>query len=145
MGERGRKSSAQLSSIGVGQLGALKARPDPWPGLNPREEELWHAIVNAQAVDWFSPGDEPILAAYCKAVALYERVSDECEGAPLVNEFGKANPLFKLQDMASRQMSSFAVKLRLTQSTRWTEQKAATKVKHATQANGLPWSSQAAA
>lgn len=132
MGVRGKKSAAELS-VASGGVSALPRRPEPWLGLDERETEVWRAIVNAQAVDWFSPGDQPLLAAYCKAVALHERVSAEAVGAKFT-VFGAGggevvNPIFRLQDTAARQMASLAVKLRLSQSAKWTEQKAATKDK----------------
>lgn len=47
------------------------------------------------------------------------------------------NPIFKVQDMAARQIAGLAVKLRLSQSAKWTEQKAATK--HADAQSKKPW------
>lgn len=134
-----RKSAAALATANVVPL---KRRPDPWPGLSAREADLWRAIVAAQAVDWFSPGDLPILAAYCRAIALHERASAQAEGAALT-VFGPqggeiVNPIFKVQDMAARQIAGLAVKLRLSQSAKWTEQKAATKAKHGNEAK-KPW------
>jgi phage terminase small subunit len=134
-----RKSAAALATANVVPL---KRRPDPWPGLSARETELWKTIVAAQAIDWFSPGDLPILAAYCRAIALHERASTQAEGAALT-VFGPqggeiVNPIFKVQDMAARQIAGLAVKLRLSQSAKWTEQKAATKHAHGSEAK-KPW------
>jgi phage terminase small subunit len=129
VGDRGRASGAERSTLP--SVVPLRTRPAPWPGLAPRESELWVAIVDAQAVDWFSAGDLPVLAAYVRAIALHERASDECAGAQLTVTGAQGgeivNPLFRVQDMAAKQIASLAVKLRLTQSSRWTEQKAATK------------------
>jgi phage terminase small subunit len=134
-----RKSAAALATANVVPL---KRRPDPWPGLSAREVELWKTIVAAQAIDWFSPGDLPILAAYCRAIALHERASAQAEGAALT-VFGPqggeiVNPIFKVQDMAARQIAGLAVKLRLSQSAKWTEQKAATKHAHGSETK-KPW------
>lgn len=134
-----RKSAAALATANVVPL---KRRPDPWPGLSAREADLWKTIVAAQAVDWFSPGDLPILAAYCRAISLHERASAQAEGAALT-VFGPqggeiVNPIFKVQDMAARQIAGLAVKLRLSQSAKWTEQKAATKHARSTEAK-KPW------
>jgi phage terminase small subunit len=131
MATRGRKSVAALSVAPAGNVVALKQRPEPWPGLSDREIELWKYIVAAQSIDWFGPGDLPMLAAYCRAICLHERVSEQAEGAAFT-VFGAqggeiVNPIFKVQDMAARQMAGLAVKLRLSQSAKWTEQKAATK------------------
>ena len=133
-----KKSAAALATANVVPL---KRRPEPWPGLSDREAELWRSITAAQAVDWFAPGDMPILAAYCRAISLHERVSAQAEGAAFT-VFGAqggevVNPIFKVQDMAARQIAGLAVKLRLSQSAKWTEQKAATK--HANNEAKKPW------
>ena len=130
MGARGRDSLASLS-VAAENVSALPKRPDPWPGLNEREAELWVEIVNAQSIDWFRAGDMPILAAYCRAIALHEQASSEAAGQPLTvlgsSGVPVVNPILKVQDMAAKQIASLAVKLRLSQSAKWTEQKAATK------------------
>lgn len=145
MGTRGRTSAAALAVVpaadGKGKVVALKKRPAPWPGLSAREVELWKDIVAAQAADWFAPGDLPILAAYVRAIALHERASAQAEGAAMT-VFGPqggevVNPIFKVQDMAARQIAGLAVKLRLSQSAKWSEQKAATKSQNG--ASKKPW------
>jgi P27 family predicted phage terminase small subunit len=143
MGTRGRTSAADLSLASSQDVVPLKQRPEPWPGLSKRECELWRSVVDAQAVDWFSPGDLPILQAYCRAIVLHERASREAEGAPMTVLGSKGgevvNPILKVQDMAAKQIATLAVKLRLSQSAKWTEQKAATK--HANSAAKKPWQS----
>lgn len=141
MGARGKQSASALS-VASSTVAPLLRRPDPWPGLSDRESELWKSITNAQSVDWFSPGDMPILAAYCRSIALHERASLQAVGASLT-VFGAAggeivNPILKVQDMAARQIAGLAVKLRLSQSAKWTEQKAATKNAQGKTAN-RPW------
>lgn len=133
-----RKSVAALATT---RVVPLKHRPPPWPGLGERESEIWQDIVTSQAVDWFSPGDQPLLAAYCRAIALHERASLQAQDAPLtvVTENGAelVNPIFRVQDMAARQIASLAVKLRLAQSARYSEKKAATH--HANANPKKPW------
>ena len=141
MGIRGRKSTASLS-VAASTVVSLKQRPDPWPGLSKREVELWTTIVESQAVDWFSPGDLPLLVAYVKGIALHEQASRDLQKQSIVTVTAAGtevmNPLIRIQDMAAKQIATMAVKLRLAQSSKWTEQKAATKVKHAGQSQN-PW------
>lgn len=144
MGARGRPSLGGLSNVAT--TGAtLKQRPKPWPGLTHREIELWKFVVNSQAVDWFSPADQPILMGYVRAIALHERISLEAFGAPLIVPSAAgaeiANPIFKLQNTAALAMASLATKLRLTQSSRMTDGNARTKAKNAgiTADAGKPW------
>jgi phage terminase small subunit len=134
MGARGPKSAASLAVVPVAADGAeisyLPSRPDPWPGLSDRESQLWTTIVDSLVVDWFDAGNLPLLAAYCKAVVLFEKVSEAAEEADFVvvseNGTEKVNPVFTLQESAAKQMASLAVKLRLSQSAKWSEKKADT-------------------
>lgn len=140
MGDRGRKSAADLS-VAASNVVTLTKRPEPADGLSEREGEIWQKIVESLPVDWFSPGDLPLLVAYVRAIALHERVSEEAAHAEFTIRGAQGgevvNPIFKIQDMAARQMASLAVKLRLSQSAKWTEQKAATKSAKAKTAR--PW------
>ena len=137
MAARGRPSLASLSVASENVL-SMRRRPDPWPGLNERETELWTTIVDSQSVDWFSPGDTHMLAELVRSIALSERVSAECDGADLIDGNGKMNELFKLRDMLARAIANLSVKLRLSQSAKWTEQKAHTKSAHNLQSK-KPW------
>jgi phage terminase small subunit len=143
MRTRGRTSAAALSLATSQNVVSLSRRPDPPKDLSKREVELWTGIVSAQVHDWFGAGDMPILSAYCRAIALHERASAQAEGAaftvfsPQGSE--SVNPIFKVQDMAARQIATLAVKLRLSQSARWTEQKAATKHGAGAKISKKPW------
>jgi phage terminase small subunit len=135
-----RTSTAAMAVVPITE--GSPRRPEPMPGLSEREVELWRSIVASMAADWFAPGDLPVLAAYCRAIALHERASAQCERAALT-VFGPqggevVNPVFKVQDMAARQLSSLAVKLRLTQSAKYGARQAHTK-NAATSSSKKPW------
>ncbi len=137
MGIRGRKSSAALQSVPRIGPDAIPSRPSAPEAFNAREREIWNQIVSSLAVDWFQPGDLPLLHGYVKACRYFEDVSVECDKAIAAGQFvvetnagsESVNPIFKLQDLALNQMARIAVKLRLTQSAKWTETKAATNLK----------------
>ena len=135
-------SKKSLAALSVASVARLPRRPAPPADLSERETALWKGITASLPADWFAPGDAPMLAAYCRAIVLHERVSEEAEGAALTIRGAKggeiANPIFRMQDMAARLMASLATKLRLAHSSRWTEQKAASKASK-TRGARRPW------
>lgn len=143
--QRGRKSAEALLSV-VGTT--LKQRPEPPFAFGKRSAEAtqWREIVNGEAVEWFNKGDLPLLEAYCSAVVNYRKVSKEAQGAPFVITGAQGgsipNPVFRVQDMLSKQMATLAVKLRLSQSSRLSGHQAASTAKKSASAaeTGLkPW------
>ena len=158
MKQPGRTSASATATLGVvaNNVTNLPVRqaPPPPPKLNRREAEIWAEITTALPSDWFSPPDQPLLFAYVAAVARHESVTERCRTAEPIIENPKTgtevmNPIFRLQDMLARQIASLAVKLRLSQSSRWSESGAATRVKRGPAApgtgtqgdgsNGKPW------
>ena len=156
MKQAGRTSTAAATTLAAvnSNVSVLPIRQAPRPpeSLNAREAQIWGEITSALPSDWFSPPDTPLLFAYVVAVARHEEVSIECRTAPGITTNPSSgaegvNPLFRLQDMLARQIASLAVKLRLSQSSRWSESGAATRVKRGPSAqgaqidgiNGKPW------
>ncbi len=142
--QRGRKSANHLSVVGdpEGKTIALSTRPAPPENFRQGSEEyeLWNLIVGAQVPEWFTDGDLPLLEAYCTASRDHKRCSEVCRHAPFTifgpNGGESANPVFGIQTKLAGTMSSLAVKLRLSQSTRYDEKKAATLAKQAQGASG---------
>ena len=157
MKQPGRTSAAATTTmavVGGTSVTTLPVRqaPEPPEQLNKREREIWRGITAALPSDWFSPPDLPLLFAYVSAVARHESVTVRCRTAEPTIENPRTgtevmNPIFRLQDMLARQIASLAVKLRLSQSSRWSETGAATRVKRGPAAqgvqgdgsNGKPW------
>jgi phage terminase small subunit len=135
MQQNGRKSATSVgdASHALSVVTSLRTRPEPPSDLNKREREIWTSVVNPLPVDWFSAPDLPLLYAYVVAVAKHERVTRLTRDAEptIINPTGAevANPVFRVQDMLARQIASLAVKMRLSQSAKWDEQKANTKWK----------------
>lgn len=113
------------------KITALYQRASAPEEFSEREKTLWAGIVDVQPLDWFKAGDLPLLVAYVRAIAQHERVSLKAVDAELIVSGAhggeQVNPIFRLQDTLARQMATLAGKLRLSQSAKWTEQKAATK------------------
>jgi phage terminase small subunit len=143
----GRVSASAATSLGlvsskVATL-TIKQAPEPPAALSKREAAVWREITAALPADWFSPPDLPLLFAYVSVVARHEMVAERCRTAePTVENVRTGmevvNPIFRLQDMLSRQIASLATKLRLAQSSRWSESSAATRVKRGPSAQGVP-------
>jgi hypothetical protein len=126
---RGRRSGAELAIVPVSGLSVRPAAPE---GYSDRERAIWDDIVHSLAVDWFQPGDLPILDQYVKSYRYYQDLTEVCDKAVDDGRYvveGKANPVFGLRDMQMKEMLSAAVRLRLTQSTKWTATKGATNAK----------------
>jgi P27 family predicted phage terminase small subunit len=137
MGQRGKKSAAELSVVPV--LGdARMAAPST---LTPDEASVWKGIVDSLPPDWFRPSDEPILAAYCQTAAQYEKATEELRAAPLTltAENGRVyrHPLLTVQHTAALRLAALAGKLRLCPSSRYDHKKAFTAGK--TLPGKKPW------
>lgn len=134
MKQRGRPSLSSVAGTGVDpdKVVALRSELPMWPSLNKVEQRIWTDVVRQMPAGWFSPADAPLLAAYCRAVAQYERVSvlaATAEPTTLnASDAEVVNPIFRVQDLAVNQMAKLAVKLRISQSSRLTAGVAGTKV-----------------
>lgn len=147
MKQPGRTSASATTTLGVVgrdnvSVLPIRSAPEPPPKLTKREAEIWREITRSLPSDWFNPPDLPLLFAYVAAVARHETVTERCRTAEPIIENPKTgtevmNPIFRLQDMLARQIASLAVKLRLSQSSRWSESGAATRVRRGPGANGV--------
>lgn len=108
---------------------ALPERPEPPDYLSDDEKTLWREVVSVKPVDWFMRDSHPILVAYCQAAIMHRQ---------LIKRWHKADPeaevdgkLVKLINDTSNRMSMLAVKLRLTNQSRFTPGAASTASKKA--------------
>lgn len=109
MGQRGRKSSAELA---VASTSTLPARATPPPGLPERAAQVWRATVAAMRADWFTGEHWPLLAAYCRHLARAEdmhRRADDHDGP--VEELDR---LLRMAEREDRAALALARSLRLT-------------------------------
>jgi len=114
--QRGRVSSAALELKAPAKLERVD-RQRPPHDLTDEETEVWSAVVNAEPADWFSPSNAPMLAQYCRHVVHARRIAELLERALSDADLDLANYdlLLKLQDRESKQIATFAVKMRLAQ------------------------------
>ncbi len=121
MGSRGRKSAAELATVGPGGL-ALARRPEPPAHLGDDAAEIWRSITNSLPADWFSAGTLPLLEALCgltisqrntiKALQRIEREGNDFER----DEWERV--IKQLGEISGR-IATLATRLRLTPQSRY--------------------------
>ena len=127
MGSRGRKSAAELTTVGPGGI-ALMRRPEPPAHMADEASEVWREITGSQSADWFTPGTLPLLEALCglavsqrftlRAVQVIERGGDDFdrdEWERLIKQLGEL----------SGRIATLATRMRLTPQSRYTPATAA--------------------
>jgi hypothetical protein len=130
MAQRGRKSAASLSIVSV--LG--NKRPAPPEELTEEEAEEWRAIAGRMPPDWFTRESHPLLAAYCRHIVAARLLAKDIERfsrfPPEVRLASDGIELYdrlrKMADRESRVITTLATKMRLSQQSRYTENRAAT-------------------
>jgi hypothetical protein len=88
MKQRGRRSAAELSVIGVD---VEPARPSPPATLSEPERELFSSIVGGCDAEHFRQTDLPLLSRYCEAAVLAEQAALELRNGAVLN--GKPSPM----------------------------------------------------
>lgn len=116
MGKRGRPSSASLA-IAVRPVEIVERQRAPHD-LTDEETEVWAAVVNTEAADWFNPSTVPLLTQYCRHVVQARRIAELIERATGEADqlsIGDYDRLLKLQERESRAIASLATKMRISQ------------------------------
>lgn len=126
-----RKSAAALAVV----VGSIDGRPKAPDDLTPEEKEIWERTVAGEAVDMFrTAATQQLLKEYCRHVITAARLSEK------VNEATKKGSRFSLQevdillrgrDRETKALGDKAVKLRLTNQSRYTPGSARTAQKKA--------------
>lgn len=116
MKTRGRRSLAALEIASPRPL-EIVDRQRPPHDLSDEEVEIWSAVVENEAADWFTPATAPILAQYCRHVIHARRVGELLEKATSdpdleVRDYDR---LLKMQERESRAIASLATKMRISQ------------------------------
>jgi phage terminase small subunit len=130
--KRGRKSAAALQSLA---LAPLRKPPSPPSGLSPAATDLWQSITKSLPVDFFQPGDLPLLQGYCIATDRKDQIDAAVMREGIVLN-GEAHPGLRISRDEASLMASLAVKLRLCQSSRTRPESASLKAAHS---GPRPW------
>jgi hypothetical protein len=119
---------------------ALPERPEPPEYLSADEQTLWREVVATKPADWFMRDTQPLLVAYCQCALMHRSLIKRWHDADPGAEVNGA--LVKLINETSNRMSMLAVKLRLTNQSRFTPGAAATASKKVS--NLRPWETDSA-
>ena len=132
MRQRGRRSAADLAVI----RGEFGKRPEPPPDLAAAEATIWKAVVSSEPADFFATAaTRDMLKAYCRHVATADRLTaviNEFETGWLKRADGveRFDDLTRMRDREARAALMTAVRLRLTNQSRYTAGRAGTAAAH---------------
>jgi hypothetical protein len=93
-------------------------RPKAPHDLTDEEVEVWSAVTQSQAADWFDPANLPILTQYCRHVVRARHVAEMIErsmGAQEALALEDYDRLLKMQQRESAAISMLATKMRIVQ------------------------------
>ena len=127
MTQRGRKSSAELTTVTAMPLRLVKPPED----LTPEESAVWSKVTATKPAEWWDAGSVPLLAQYCRAVVQSELVGDlvRSTGKAMLtdpDELDRYKELRKIQSVLASEMRGLARDMRLTQQSRYRADKADT-------------------
>lgn len=128
-----RKSAASLSVV---PRTPAAERSEPGD-LSPAELGLWREVVASKPAEWFGPDSAPILKEYVRAAVMCDRLVGVVEQALVDGDPTEIKSALDMRDKESKRAVSLATKLRLTQQSRYTPDKAATADRKA--AGKRPW------
>ncbi len=136
---KGRKSRASLS---VAPVTELKRPPEPPERLTAGQSETWRVIMSSSAGNFIQAEVHPVLVEYCRAVESANKVALQLDvflpdWAKDEEGLKRWDKLHAMQDRVSRRVSSLAVKLRLTPSSRVHRESAGAAERN--HSNHKPW------
>lgn len=112
-------------SLGVAPVTNIPSRMLPPEGMDSVEADLWKAVVATKPVDWFQEDSAPLLTEYVRCKVMCDKLAEMLKSATAET----LKTLLDMRDKESRRLATLAVKLRLTQQSRYTPQAAATAAK----------------
>ena len=101
----------------------------PAPGLTDDQAQVWRETVEARSADYFGEDAAPLLEEYCRVVVMCRLLAVQIEAAISGGESGELKALLDMRDKESRRLTSIATKLRITNQSRYTPDKAAVKAR----------------
>lgn len=116
MGQRGRKSSADLSVVQDGEVRA-EYRPKAPAELTEEQANEWTAVVDRMPAEWFPRETHSLLAQYCRHVVSARHIAQLIEHHEQAHkiDIDYYDRLLKMQEREGRAASSLATRMRITQ------------------------------
>lgn len=140
--QRGRKAAAAKPVVVEG--GFLK-RPEPPEDMTPRQIEIWREITASEEPDFFATGaTRGLLADYCRRREAGENIttvlnSFKPEWIKSAEGALRYKQLLQMRDLEVRGAASLAVKLRLTNQSRYHHESVGNKSRNASMKALKPW------
>ena len=127
MKQRGRKSTAKLAVL----ESPIEQRPAPPDSLSESQKAMWVEVVKSKPHDWFDAGSIPLLVEYCRVRESLDILAKEANAADpewLKTDAGlkRHTDLWAAIDQKQGRMAQLAMKMRLTQQSRYDKRVAAT-------------------
>ena len=127
MKQRGRKSTAKLAVL----ESPIEPRPAPPDSLSETQKAMWVEVVKSKPHDWFDAGSIPLLVEYCRIRESLDILAEEANAADpewLKTDAGlkRHTDLWAAIDKKQGRMAQLAMKMRLTQQSRYDKRVAAT-------------------
>ena len=140
--QRGRKAAAAKPVV---VEGGFARRPEPPEDLTQRQADIWREITASEDPDFFATGaTRALLADYCRRRDAAENISSVINSFKLEwikNSEGalRYKQLLLMRDGEVRGAASLAVKLRLTNQSRYHHETASTAARNAKLKATKPW------
>ena len=117
MRQRGRRSSAEMSTLIVGV--SRRAPPEAPSDLTDEQAQVWREVVGLLPGDWLLRGAQPILVAYCRHVCRSRSLEIQIaqfglEWRQSGGDLERLNRLLALSERETRVALACARALRLT-------------------------------
>ena len=107
-----------------------RKRLAPPDNMSAAEQFVWIRMVNACSAEHFLESDIPVMIGFCQAFVQQQRAMDQMKEHPLfiMSDNGKVaqHPLVNVHKSLSGTVSNYAMRLRITPSTRIDTKQAAT-------------------
>jgi hypothetical protein len=128
-------SKPSAESLSIAAI-SIPVRPDPPSDFTPEQSKIWRDVVNTKPPEWFESDTYPILRAYCVAADYHVKIQKEMDTLKITDATFRS--LLDLLTKQAKVIGELAVKMRLTQQSRYTP-KAANTANKRVSGGGKPW------
>jgi len=124
---------SSIESLSVAVV-SIPTRPNPPKDMTAYQKQIWKDVVLTKPPEWFESDSFPLLRAYCIASERHQKISQKLNKLKIEN----CKELLDMEEKQAKLIATLAVKMRLTQQSRYTPLSASTADKKA-KGGGKPW------
>jgi hypothetical protein len=129
-----KKSTTDLTLVRPATPGEQLPAPDD---LIAAEAALWRRVVDSKPASWFSADCAPLLAEYCRAAVVCDRLAQRIQTALRAADPRGLKRLLDARHQEAVRLATLGTKLRLTPQSKYTAKSAATAERRV--AGPRPW------